>query len=196
MRRGTLGHKVCRAFKVFRGYREPQAPPERKAYGLSETTKISKSELGAYDAILEQGIEIELPKDLLTVFTREKQYQAAKTHYDQFKSWEKSRNPARAELEAKYGYDTKHGMHLLRLMRMCKEILVTGKVFVKRQDRDELLDVRNGGRMYDDLIEEAECLEAECDELYKTSTLRHEPDRAALDKIVIDLTSAYLTMYG
>ncbi len=191
-------HGQLKRIKTHRSWllNPPKAPPQRKDYGLSETTKISKSELGAYDAILDQGIEIELPKDLLTVFTREKQYQAEKTHYDQYLNWVKSRNPARAELEAKYGYDTKHGMHLLRLMRMCKEILVTGKVFVKRPDRDELLEVRNGGRMYDDLVEEAERLEAECEELYKTSTLRHEPDRNALDKLIIDLTSAYLTMYG
>ncbi len=111
----------------------------------------------------------------------------------------KERNPARAELEAKYGYDTKHGMHLLRLQRMAKEILTDHLVYVDRRargDRDELLAVRLGERMYDDLIDEAERLEAECEELYKTSTLRKEPDRVHLDAFIVGLTEKYLMLHG
>src|ERR1039458_5020213 len=35
---------------------------------------------------------------------------------DQYNGWKAQRNPKRAELEAKFGYDTKHAMHLVRLM--------------------------------------------------------------------------------
>lgn len=177
----------------------PKAAPNRKDFGLSETTKVSQSELGAFEAAVRDGIEIELPKDVLTLFTREKQYQAAKTHYDQYVNWTKTRNPARAELEAKFGFDTKHGMHLIRLMRMSKEILTDHVVYVDRNlrgDRDELLGIRFGNRSYDSLIEEAERLGAECDELYKTSSLRKEPDRTRLDDIVIDMTERYLRKHG
>ncbi|AEZ66297.1 hypothetical protein phiTE_131 [Pectobacterium phage phiTE] len=38
----------------------------------------------------------------------------------------KNRNAARHELEEKFGYDTKHAMHLVRLLRMSQEILETG----------------------------------------------------------------------
>jgi predicted nucleotidyltransferase len=193
-------HGQLKRIKTHRSWllNPPKAPPTRKEFGLSETSKISKSELGAYDAILEQGIEIELPKDLLTVFTREKQYQASKTHYDQFKSWEKSRNPARAELEAKYGYDTKHGMHLMRLELMGIEILEKHTVHVKwtGPERDYLMGIRNGLLPYDELVERAEKLEARADELYETSTLRREPNRAQLDAIVVDMTDEYLSLYG
>lgn len=191
-------HAQLKRIKTHRAWLldPPKVPPSRKDFGLSETTKVSKSELGAFDAAVEEGLEIELPKDVLTLFTREKQYQASKTHYDQYLNWVKTRNPARAELEAKYGYDTKHGMHLLRLMRMCREIMMTSKVLVKRPDRDELLAVRQGLRSYDSLVEEAELLEAECDELYKTSTLRKEPDRAKLDETIVDMTERYLRRHG
>lgn len=191
-------HAQLKRIKTHRSWLldPPKAPPARKDFGLSETTKVSKSELGAFDSMMDQGIEVELPKDVVTLFTREKAYQAAKTHYDQYLNWVKTHNPARAELEAKFGYDTKHGMHLLRLIRMCKEILITGRVTVKRPDRDELLDVRFGRRPYDSLVEEAERLEMECEELYKTSTLRKEPDRAALDRLVVDMTTMYLARHG
>jgi uncharacterized protein len=175
----------------------PKAPPTRQQFGLSETMKVSKSELGAYDAVLSQGIELELPKNVITLFTREKQYQAEKTHYDQYLNWLKTRNPARAELEAKYHYDTKHGMHLIRLLLMCKEILATGTVHVKRlHDRDKLLGIRNGSTSYDALVEEAERLEVECEALYETSTLPKEPNRARLDEIIIEMTDSYLRFHG
>lgn len=174
----------------------PKCAPDRKQFSLSETTKVSKSELGAFDSLLDQGIEVELPKDVITLFTREKAYQAAKTHYDQYVNWTKTRNPARAELEGNFGYDVKHGMHLLRLMRMCKEILLTGKVHVKRSDREGLLAVRRGDRIYDSLIEEAERLEAECAALYETSLLPREANRAKIDEMIVDMTERYLRIHG
>jgi hypothetical protein len=54
-----------------------------------------------------------------------------------------------AEDEVKYGYDCKHAYHFVRLIRMCKKILTTGKVIVKRLDLDELLHIRNGSWTYD-----------------------------------------------
>ncbi len=58
----------------------------------------------------------------------EQGYRAALRHWNQYQEWLRNRNPARAELEASYGYDTKHAMHLLRLLRMGEEILHDGTV--------------------------------------------------------------------
>lgn len=194
-------HAQLNRIKTHRSWllNPPKEAPQRKDFHLSETTKVSQSELGAFEAAVRDGIEIELPKDVLTLFTREKQYQAAKTHYDQYLNWVKTRNPARAELEAKYGYDTKHGMHLARLQLMAVEILEDHVVYVDRRergDRDDLLSIRFGKVPYDGLIERAECLEARAEELYKTSTLRKEPDRARLDNLVVDMTERYLRKHG
>ena len=174
----------------------PKDKPERSSFHLSETSKVSASELGAFNASIQSGLEIELPKDVLTLYTREKAYQSAFQHYTQYVNWIKTRNSARAELEAKFGYDTKHGMHLIRLMRMCKEILASGKVNVKRDDREDLLLIRSGSRSYDNLIEEADNLNEECDKLYVTSTLQKEPNRKMLDTMIVSLTSRYISLYG
>lgn len=194
-------HAQLKRIKTHRAWLldPPKGAPSRKDFGLSETSKVSKSELGAFDSMMESGVEVELPKDVVTLFTREKAYQAAKTHYDQYLNWVKTRNPARAELEAKYGYDTKHGMHLLRLQRMAVEILEDHAVYVDREargDREELLDIRYGKLPYDGLIEHAERLEARAEELYVTSTLRKEPDRAALDRLIVNMTDRYLRRHG
>lgn len=41
-----------------------------------------------------------------------------------------------------YGYDTKNAMHLLRLLRIAKKLLSTGRVNVYRPDRQFLLAVK------------------------------------------------------
>ncbi len=188
-------HAQLKRIKTHRAWLldPPKAPPSRKDSGLPEGTKVSASELGSFESLMSKGVEMEMPKDVMTLFVRERAYQSALAHWKQFESWKATRNPARAALEAAHGYDTKHGMHLIRLMRMCRELLTTGKVIVKRPDREELLAVRNGERSYDALLEEAERIEAECDVLYQTSTaLPREPDRTAIDAEIVEMTREYL----
>ena len=176
----------------------PKAAPTREQFGLTETMKVSKGELGAFDSLNEQGMEIELPKNVVTLFTREKSYQAAKTLYDQFKNWEKTRNPKRAELEAKFGFDTKHGMHLMRLTMMGHRIAKDHIVQVKwtGAEREYLMSIRNGAVAYDPLVEAAEKLEAQTAELFRASTLRKEPDRVTVDRHLVDMTERYLRLHG
>jgi hypothetical protein len=193
-------HAQLHRIKTHRAWllNPPKAPPMRKDYGLNDESKVSKSELGAYDSMNEQGLADELPKSVVTLFVKEKAYQSAKTHYDQYLNWVKTRNPRRAELEAKFGYDTKHGCHLWRLQTMGVEILDEHVVYVDRtdRDRDQLMKIRNGEVSYDELVDGAEKLETRSEELYKTSTLRKEPDRAAIDKLIVDMTERYLRIHG
>lgn len=191
-------HAQLKRIKTHRAWllNPPSSKPERKDFGLNDQTSLNASELGAIEAIEQGGKADTLPQNVMSLFRKEMDYKAAKTHFDQYVSWTKSRNPARAELESKFSYDVKHAMHLLRLMRMCVEILETGKVNVKRHDRDELLKVRFGERSYDSLIEEAEALEAKSELLYKTSSLRNTCDKAAIDTFIIDLTDRYIKKHG
>ena len=191
-------HAQLKRIKTHRDWllNPPKSPPDRKEFGLPDEVKASKSELGAFDATLEQGIEIELPKEVLTLFVREKQYQSAKMKWKQFEDWKVNRNCERAKLEAKFGYDTKHGMHLIRLLRMCKEILNDGKVHVKRHDAEELLRIRAGEWDYDRLIKEAESLDSECEALYKTSALPRESNRTKINAEIVQLTWDYCRAKG
>lgn len=119
----------------------------------------------------------------------EKRYAARKREWDNYCEWKRSRNPARAELEAKSGYDTKHGSHLVRLMRMCREILVTGRVLVRRPDAEELVSIRNGAWSYDKLREWADTEDAALEELAKTSPLPKSPDIESIDRVCVALVA-------
>ena len=172
---------------------------------LTEPTKISirttvhemlaELKITAEDHWLAAARKIGLSDNFIQIMQKERQYVSAKREWDQYQNWKKTRNPVRSALEAKFGYDTKHAYHLVRLIRMCREVLTTGKVIVKRPDREELLSIRNGAWSYDKLIEFADTEEVELNDLYLTSTaLPKLPDRDKLDKLCISLVEKFLSI--
>lgn len=75
------------------------------------------------------------------------------------------------------GIDCKHGMHLVRLLRMGREILEDGVVNVRRKDAKELLEIRNGSWSYDQLIAYGEEQDKYIREVaYANTTLRKKPN--------------------
>lgn len=187
--------------KTHRGYlmNPPDHVPTREEFGLSEEHKLSSSDIGIVSKLYSNEaamISAGLHSDIVATFSREMAYHAAKKRYDQFEEHKKSRNPARYALEEKFGMDTKHAMHCVRLMKMCKEILETGEVIVKRPDREELLGIRNGSMNYDDLIAYVSTLEAHCEIAEKSSMLPKEPDRVKLNAAIVSMTERYLRKHG
>ncbi len=117
----------------------------------------------------------------------ERRYSGKKREFDNYQTWKKTRNPARAELEAKHGYDSKHAGHLVRLTRMCREILETGKVLVRRPDAEELLAIRNGAWSYEQLIEWFDRANGELDSVAVASRLPKTPDFEEIDRLCVEL---------
>lgn len=137
-----------------------------------------------------------LDDNLIYVMQKEREYNAAHVRWKQYHDWKTNRNEARAALEAKSLFDTKHGAHLVRLLKMCREILEQGEVNVWRGDRDaeELLAIRNGAWTYEQVVEWAEREDAELDAIYKTNkyVVAKQPDRNAIDKLCIELVEEAL----
>ncbi|UDW09903.1 DNA polymerase beta superfamily protein [Escherichia coli] len=95
-------------------------------------------------------------KPILIVKYLAEEHKQAKEKHKNYWAWVKNRNLVRHDLEEKYGYDCKHALHLVRLMRMAEEILAEGKVLVKRPDAQELLAIRNGAWSLEKLLAWAE----------------------------------------
>lgn len=140
--------------------------------------------------------ELNLSDELTAVISREHDYQRAVNAHESYVRWETGRNPERKELEAKYGYDVKHSMHLVRLLRMGLEILESGKVQVKRPDAAELLSIRNGGWTYDQLVEYADTMGNKIDGAYKVTKLPRAVDHVRLNKQYHALLDKWTTYYG
>jgi len=137
------------------------------------------------------GGMIGLDTNLLALLDRERSYGAAQREWTQYRTWKASRNPARAELEARWGYDTKHAMHLVRLMRMCREILERGEVIVKRPDAEELLQIRSGAWSYEQLVEWAEREDKALEDVAAASALPRVPDRQRIDTLCVALVESF-----
>ena len=167
----------------------PAAPPTRQDFGLPESTVIPADQLAAAEALLAIGDQtaLDVSPNFFELLNREKRYKAAQVHWRSYGQWQKGRNPKRSELEARFGYDTKHAMHLIRLQRMAIEMLGDGKVRVTRPDREELLAIRDGIWTYEQLESEAETLGATIIEAERTSPLRAAPNQDAVESLCVDL---------
>jgi predicted nucleotidyltransferase len=133
-----------------------------------------------------------LSDNMIEVMKQERRYTTARKEWDQYQDWKKNRNEIRHELEIKFGYDTKHGMHLVRLLRMAHEILTAGQVIVKRPDAKELLGIRNGEWSYEKLVSYANELDNALDSVMEGSTLPASPDRERIDKLTRSVVTDFL----
>jgi uncharacterized protein len=142
------------------------------------------------------GKKLGFTDNFLELLDKERTWNGIVSEWRSYQTWKETRNAARSELEAKYGYDTKHGMHLVRLIRMGEEILRTGKVIVKRHDAQELLGIRNGDWPYEDLLAWANGKLQVLEELYRTSTaVPGAPDRVKLDRLCVSMVEQALSGY-
>jgi predicted nucleotidyltransferase len=130
---------------------------------------------------------LHLPASLISTLDGEKRYRSAAKHWEAYQAWKSQRNPARAELERKHGYDTKHAMHLIRLMRMGLEILETGEFSVRRADASELSAIRDGALSFDELLATANDLRAAIDRAALATQLPEDVDRAQTNDLVVSL---------
>ncbi|HEY8148017.1 MAG TPA: nucleotidyltransferase domain-containing protein [Vicinamibacteria bacterium] len=169
----------------------PRKKPERGDHGLPERSTIPRDEQGAVEAMLRDGrmVEADLAPSFLDLLDRERRYRGALREWQQYQEWTRNRNAVRAELERQYGYDTKHAMHLIRLLRMAVEILSTGNVLVRRPDAEELLSVRRGALSFDALLEQAEGIGSRLKVLAEASSLSLRPDEERLNILCAELVA-------
>lgn len=124
-----------------------------------------------WGAAMDQGFT----DNFIEVLNREKRYRAAKKEWDSYQHWLKNRNPKRAEIEKKFGFDLKHATHLVRLLKMAREILEEKTVRVFRPDAEELLAIRNGAWTYEQIVEFAEREDEALNDVVKKSDLPKVP---------------------
>jgi hypothetical protein len=98
------------------------------------------------------------------------------------------KNVRRPELEARYGFDTKYAMHMLRLGHQGVELLSTGRLTLPMAEptRSYLKGVRVGKVGLPQVLDECAALEARLETLMTTSPLPEQPDRRAVEAWLLD----------
>ena len=97
----------------------------------------------------------------------------------------------RKEAVEKYGYDVKNAAHLIRLLRMGLEILMTGRVNVLRKDSQLYIAIKKGEWSLEKVKSEADRLFALLDEAYVRSKLRDEPDYKKANQLCVEIIENY-----
>jgi predicted nucleotidyltransferase len=103
-------------------------------------------------------------------------------------------NPSRQVIRKKFGYDTKAAMHLVRLMRMCVEILRDETLIVLRPDAKELLEIKDGEYTLKEIVEEHDYLYGQMKVWYEKSKLPEEPYYYAVENLLINLQELALSL--
>lgn len=158
------------------------------------TDLLTEFKIHHEDQYIAMAKKIGFNDNVIEILKQERAYDQAKKEWNNYKSWKQNRNKKRAADEDKFGFNLKHAYHLIRLMRMCKEILTTGKVLVKRPDHEELLAIRKGAWSYEKLVTYAEAMEEEIKILYDTSTLPHKPNLIKLNQMCMNIVECQLNL--
>lgn len=118
-------------------------------------------------------------------------YVTALETWKHYWDWKTNRNVARSALEEQFGYDTKHAMHLVRLLRMGREVLETGELLVMRPDAQELLEIRNGKWTYEEVVQYADELDNEIKTVHlKNTSLPKSPNMIKAANIIMEVQDA------
>lgn len=90
----------------------------------------------------------------------------------------------RPELEEKFGYDVKAGMHSVRLLYECIELMRRHEITFPRPERELLIEIRSGGWSLDKLSDHVNKLFDVLKLERERSSLPDEPDRLRLSEII------------
>jgi uncharacterized protein len=193
---GRYAQSQLRRIRTHRAWllSPPSVAPIRGRFGLPEHTVIPADQLAAAETLLVAGNEVaaDVSPNFIELLNREKRYKAAQSQWQQYQAWLTNRNRARSELEIRFGYDTKHAMHLVRIQRMALEILETGTVTVHRPDGEELLAIRDGAWTFDVLEAATDVLASRIEAAATSTPLPSEPDTDTLDRLCVELVAEVL----
>jgi len=171
----------------------PERAPKWSDFGIPDEDEARQKITKDIKRLSEAGID---PMKTHGEFVKNSgSYKRAMEIWQHYQEWKLNRNPKRAEWEAKFGYDSKHASHLVRLLRQGHEIITTGEVIVRRPDAKELLAIRNEGIWsYDKLIAYATEMEEKIknDAAAETCSLPQKPNRELLNELCASIIERFL----
>lgn len=147
------------------------------------STNLTDMKLSLDEQYVAAGRKIGLDDNAMEYLKLERKFKDATNQWNQYQEWFKNRNPIRAEMEARMGYDLKFALHTIRLMRIGCEILEGKGIIVHRPDGDELRAIRAGSLTYDKFRQMAKDLADKANNLMKITTLPKEGNKILADSI-------------
>ena len=141
-----------------------------------------------------QNRDLFLSKQVYHSFCGYARAQATKMERWEFKGY---MGEKRKSLVEKFGYDCKNAQHLIRILRQGIELLVEGKMYVNRGNKDaaELIAIKKGEWSLHDVKKEADKLFKLAEEAYVKSSLPNSPNDNAINKLLIEIVEEKLLTF-
>lgn len=98
--------------------------------------------------------------------------------YKEYWDWIEMRNEDRYNTNQQHGknYDSKNMMHTIRLLQTAEQILKTGTLNIRVNNREQLLSIKAGEMDFDELLQMAENLLESIERWHEKSNLPETPD--------------------
>ena len=157
-----------------------QSQTKEKLFGICSGDNANDIQLSSIPEKPEPKAIMSFNKDGYSIYCKE---------YAQYWDWVNKRNDTRFQNTLEHGknYDAKNMMHTFRLLNMAEEIAVEKQIHVFRKDRDFLFKIKNGEFLYDELVKMANGKIAKIEQLYTISDLPDMPDKAAVNKLLVQM---------
>ncbi|SUO95526.1 hypothetical protein [Suttonella ornithocola] len=174
-------------------------PHARELYALFYDKQNAYHYRGLLSTMDAQELRLStIPKDekpLALLVVNKDGYSSYCKEYASYQQWLRERNESRYQATQSHGqgYDAKNMMHTFRLLETALEIAETGKVQIRRQNREELLAIKQGKYRYGTLIQRAECLLEEIEQAFEKSCL---PEKVNTDAALSALVNARKSLYS
>lgn len=124
-------------------------------------------------------------------WTKYRQYAASQLH----KVTHEKPTGNRVELIKKFGYDTKFGMNVIRLLSQCETIFATNDLDLTRNN-EELKAIRRGEWSKEKLIGEFETRKLAMEQLFHKSNLPEQPDINKIKDLLIRCIDSHYKIIG
>ena len=109
--------------------------------------------------------------------------------YAEYWDWIEKRNEDRYNTNQQHGknYDSKNMMHNIRLLQSAEQILATGTLNIRVNNREELLAIKAGKMEYDELLQMADSLINSIELWHQKSQLPNQPNPENAQKILVEI---------
>lgn len=188
-----------KAHYCFSKLEEPETNKNKKKYykkkgesvglGYKGISKISTGESVSESNQLRLSSIPKGEKTIATLIFNKDSYIQSNKDYKSYQTWIQNRNEQRYvdNLGHNQKIDSKNIMHLVRLLRMSREIAENGEFIIRRPDAEYLRSIRRGEVNLNDILSWAEDEILVIDDLFLKSDLPDNLDREFVNNLLVQI---------
>jgi hypothetical protein len=164
---------------------------------MRDMYKVFYSQAGLYAGVVKNDSSMEVTlssvpkgeKPIATLSFNKDGYTHYCRDYKEYWHWVENRNEHRFQNTTEHGknYDAKNMMHVFRLLAMAKEIGRSGSILVRQSDCQQLLKIKKGDFLYEELLDKANAQLKEIEAIYQNSSLPEKPDLFLINCLLVEI---------